>query len=207
MIKSELVLKIAEQNPHLYQRDVENIVNAILDTIADALARGDRVEGFVVDGRAPMELRDLLELRVGRAGAARRGRAAERSSGASRPAACRTARSRPRRTRRSPLRSTGSAPLELRRGRRGPDGSAPSRQLADQAGRLGPLRRHARVRRVRRRAADQDRPGLEARRGRPAARPQGDGRDRAPAPHPAGRRADLAAARTTTSTRSRTSRS
>src|ERR1044071_6991248 len=44
MIKSELVLKIAEQNPHLYQRDVENIVNAILDTISDALARGDRVE-------------------------------------------------------------------------------------------------------------------------------------------------------------------
>jgi integration host factor subunit beta len=44
MIKSELVIKIAEQNPHLYQRDVENIVNAILDTIADALARGDRVE-------------------------------------------------------------------------------------------------------------------------------------------------------------------
>ncbi|MGY2050220.1 integration host factor subunit beta [Methylobacterium sp. JK268] len=44
MIKSELVLRIAEQNPHLYQRDVENIVNAILDAIADALARGDRVE-------------------------------------------------------------------------------------------------------------------------------------------------------------------
>ena len=44
MIKSELVLKIAEQNPHLYQRDVENIVNAILDTIGDALSRGDRVE-------------------------------------------------------------------------------------------------------------------------------------------------------------------
>ena len=44
MIKSELVLKIAERNPHLYQRDVENIVNAILDTIADALTRGDRVE-------------------------------------------------------------------------------------------------------------------------------------------------------------------
>ncbi len=44
MIKSELVARLAEQNPHLYQRDVENIVNAILDTIADALARGDRVE-------------------------------------------------------------------------------------------------------------------------------------------------------------------
>jgi integration host factor subunit beta len=44
MIKSELVQKIAEQNPQLYQRDVENIVNAILDEIVAALARGDRVE-------------------------------------------------------------------------------------------------------------------------------------------------------------------
>ena len=44
MIKSELVTRIAGSNPHLYQRDVENIVNAILDTIGDALARGDRVE-------------------------------------------------------------------------------------------------------------------------------------------------------------------
>jgi integration host factor subunit beta len=44
MIKSELILKIAEQNPHLYQRDIENIVNAILDTITNALERGDRVE-------------------------------------------------------------------------------------------------------------------------------------------------------------------
>lgn len=44
MIKSELVLRIAEQNPHLYQRDVENIVNAILEEITSALSRGDRVE-------------------------------------------------------------------------------------------------------------------------------------------------------------------
>ncbi len=44
MIKSELVQTIAEQNPQLYQRDVENIVNAILDEIVKALARGDRVE-------------------------------------------------------------------------------------------------------------------------------------------------------------------
>ena len=44
MIKSELVQAIAEKNPHLYQRDVENIVNAILDAITQALARGDRVE-------------------------------------------------------------------------------------------------------------------------------------------------------------------
>ncbi len=44
MIKSELVIKLTEQNPHLYQRDIEQIVNAILDTIRDALAQGGRVE-------------------------------------------------------------------------------------------------------------------------------------------------------------------
>ena len=44
MLKSELIEKIAEQNSHLYQRDVEIIVNTILDTITAALARGDRVE-------------------------------------------------------------------------------------------------------------------------------------------------------------------
>jgi len=42
MIKSELIAKIAEQNPHLYKRDAEAIVDAILDTITAALARGDR---------------------------------------------------------------------------------------------------------------------------------------------------------------------
>ena len=44
MIKSELVQRLGEANPHLYQRDVENIVNAILDEIGDALSRGQRVE-------------------------------------------------------------------------------------------------------------------------------------------------------------------
>ena len=44
MIKSELVQQIAAQNPHLYQRDVENIVNAILNEITAAMAKGDRVE-------------------------------------------------------------------------------------------------------------------------------------------------------------------
>ena len=50
MIKSELIEKLAEQNPHLYRQDVEDIVNAILDTVADALAEGGRVElrGFGV---------------------------------------------------------------------------------------------------------------------------------------------------------------
>ena len=44
MTKSGLVQKLAEANPHLYQRDVEVIVTAIFDEIAAALARGDRVE-------------------------------------------------------------------------------------------------------------------------------------------------------------------
>lgn len=44
MIKSELVQMIADKNPHLYHRDVENIVNAILDEITSALSSGDRVE-------------------------------------------------------------------------------------------------------------------------------------------------------------------
>jgi integration host factor subunit beta len=44
MIKSELVLHIANANPHLYQRDVANIINAILGEITNAMAKGDRVE-------------------------------------------------------------------------------------------------------------------------------------------------------------------
>jgi integration host factor subunit beta len=44
MIRSELVTRIAEQNPHLFARDVEAMVSAILDRIAEALADGDRVE-------------------------------------------------------------------------------------------------------------------------------------------------------------------
>ena len=44
MLKSELIERIAAQNPHLYRRDVARIVNAILDRITTALAQGDRVE-------------------------------------------------------------------------------------------------------------------------------------------------------------------
>ena len=50
MIKSELVKRISSQNPHLYDRDIEKVVNAIFDEMVDALRRGDRVElrGFGV---------------------------------------------------------------------------------------------------------------------------------------------------------------
>ena len=44
MIKSELVQKIADKNTHLYHRDVERIVNTILDEIIRAMKDGDRVE-------------------------------------------------------------------------------------------------------------------------------------------------------------------
>ena len=44
MIKSELVQRLTARNPHLYQRDVERVVEAVLGEIAQALARGDRVE-------------------------------------------------------------------------------------------------------------------------------------------------------------------
>jgi integration host factor subunit beta len=62
MINSELVQRIANRNPHLYLRDVEKIVNAILDEITGALSRGDRVElrGF---GAFSVKHRDA---RVGR---------------------------------------------------------------------------------------------------------------------------------------------
>ncbi|MEL7027364.1 MAG: integration host factor subunit beta [Pseudomonadota bacterium] len=62
MIRSELVQKIADENPHLYHRDVERIVSTIFEEIIDAMARGDRVElrGF---GAFSVKQRDA---RVGR---------------------------------------------------------------------------------------------------------------------------------------------
>ncbi|WP_294930905.1 integration host factor subunit beta [uncultured Paracoccus sp.] len=44
MIRSELIQKISEENPHLFQRDVERIVNTVFEEVIAAMARGDRVE-------------------------------------------------------------------------------------------------------------------------------------------------------------------
>ncbi|MDV7141986.1 integration host factor subunit beta [Tropicimonas sp. TH_r6] len=44
MIRSELIQILSEENPHLFQRDVEKIVNTVFEEIIDAMARGDRVE-------------------------------------------------------------------------------------------------------------------------------------------------------------------
>jgi integration host factor subunit beta len=57
MIKSELVGRIAEQTPHLYERDILCAVNAILDEIGAALARGERVQ---LRGFGAFSVRHLL---------------------------------------------------------------------------------------------------------------------------------------------------
>lgn len=44
MIRSELIQKIADENPHLGPRDVEKVVGTIFEEIISAMARGDRVE-------------------------------------------------------------------------------------------------------------------------------------------------------------------
>jgi integration host factor subunit beta len=44
MIKTDLIARIAKQNPHLFATDVKKAVNAIFDEIAAALVRRDRVE-------------------------------------------------------------------------------------------------------------------------------------------------------------------
>ena len=44
MTKSELILKLSEANPHLYQRDIETLVATVFEEISHALERGNRVE-------------------------------------------------------------------------------------------------------------------------------------------------------------------
>ena len=69
MTKSELILRLAEANPHLFQRDVERIVSTIFNEIAAALESGDRVElrGF---GAFSVKKRDSRVGRNPRTGAA-----------------------------------------------------------------------------------------------------------------------------------------
>ncbi|MEP5760440.1 MAG: integration host factor subunit beta [Litoreibacter sp.] len=68
MIRSELVQKIADENPHLYQRDVEKIVGTVFEEIIDAISAGNRVElrGF---GAFSVKKRDARTGRNPRTGA------------------------------------------------------------------------------------------------------------------------------------------
>ncbi|WP_336491167.1 HU family DNA-binding protein [Methylobacterium nigriterrae] len=63
MIRSELVQRPAAENPQIYERHCEAIVNAILGRIVDALAAGDRVENrgfgtFTIKTKPPKQRRD-----------------------------------------------------------------------------------------------------------------------------------------------------
>lgn len=62
MIRSELIQKLADENPSLTLREVEMIVSAIFEEIIAALSKGDRVElrGF---GAFSVKKRDA---RIGR---------------------------------------------------------------------------------------------------------------------------------------------
>lgn len=44
MIRSELIQAIADENPHLLQRDVEQVVSTVLEEIISAMESGNRVE-------------------------------------------------------------------------------------------------------------------------------------------------------------------
>lgn len=63
MTKSELIQRLSQKYPHLYQRDIEVLVNTILNEISGALASGDRVElrgfgAFSVRERDPRTARN-----------------------------------------------------------------------------------------------------------------------------------------------------
>ena len=63
MIKSELIEKLSRKNPHLYPRDIENVVNSVLETITNSLAEGNRVElrgfgAFSIKKRPPRKGRN-----------------------------------------------------------------------------------------------------------------------------------------------------
>lgn len=67
MIKSELVQRVSLASPHLYQRDVEKVVNAILDVITTAMSQDDRVElrGFGTFGAKTRPARTARNPRTG----------------------------------------------------------------------------------------------------------------------------------------------
>lgn len=63
MTKSELIQRLNQKYPHLYQRDIEVLVNTVLGEISEALAREDRVElrgfgAFSIRKREPRAARN-----------------------------------------------------------------------------------------------------------------------------------------------------
>jgi|TARA_B110000114_G_C15045829_1_gene379103 integration host factor subunit beta len=69
MIRSELVQKLMDENPHLSQSDVERVISTIFEEIIKTMANGDRVElrGF---GAFSVKQRSSRQGRNPRTGAA-----------------------------------------------------------------------------------------------------------------------------------------
>ncbi len=183
-----------------------DVVAALQDAVAGAHAlraatRGDRSDLYdrfaeLVNGRGPLEPRDLLELvpagppipldEVEPASAiVRRFSSGAMSHGALSAEAHETVA--------IALNRLGG------RANSGEGGESPDRYGDERNSKIkqvasGPVRRERGVRGLGRGAPDQDRAGLEARRGRPDPRAQGDGRDRPPAQDAARRLPHLASA-------------
>ena len=73
MIKSQLVAKLAAENPHLHRGDIERVVTTVLDSIVGALEHGRRVElrGFGAFSVRARPARDGRNPRTGGAVAVR----------------------------------------------------------------------------------------------------------------------------------------
>lgn len=69
MIRSELIELLADENPHLFHRDVERIVGTVFEEIIEAMARGDRVElrGFGAFSAKKRDARNGRNPRTGEA--------------------------------------------------------------------------------------------------------------------------------------------
>ncbi len=69
MIKSELIGKLAAENPHLTRADIDRVVSTLLDAMGDALAEGRRVElrGFGAFSVRARPARDGRNPRTGEA--------------------------------------------------------------------------------------------------------------------------------------------
>jgi integration host factor subunit beta len=69
MIRSELIARVGQQNPHLTTEESEAVVRTILNRVSDALANGDRVEirGFGTSSTMGLPGRQARNPRTGMA--------------------------------------------------------------------------------------------------------------------------------------------
>ena len=180
--EGDLIHMLQDAVEHRVLREVPQVQRRGAHAAADQPARPARLQDRPHAGRPR---RGRIDHRAAQAAGG-----ARHLAGRARPRGARDAvdRHEPhRRQVRFRRRRRGSGALQAARQRR-------QRLLGHQAGGVGPLRRHGRVSQQLPRARDQGGPGRQARRGRPAARPQGERDDRPPAPFDARRDPDQPAA-------------